>query len=73
MTFDEWRADFLIMIGYQKEAIMIDLHLGYKKMINKGYDKYKDFADGQLILARNHLYTKINEIEKRLENGYSGT
>lgn len=72
MTFDEWRADFLIMLEYQNETLAIDIHLMYLKMINRGYEKYKDFTPNQLLLIRNNLHGKINQIGNKL-NGYSGT
>lgn len=72
MTFDEFRADFLIMLEYQNETLSIDLHLGYLKMMNRGYDKYKDFTPNQLLLIRNNLHGKINKIGNNL-NGYIGT
>jgi len=71
MNFDEFKADFLIMLEYQNETLSIDLHLNYLKMINRGYDKYKDFTPNQLLLIRNNLHGKINQIGKRI-NGYSG-
>lgn len=68
MTYDEWRADFLIMLEYHRETIDIDIHIWYKRNLNRGFDKYKDLTINQLILVRNHLHNKIHNIGLKLGN-----
>lgn len=71
MNFDEWKAEFIIMLDYHSETLSIDIDLWYRKYLGKGIEKYKQFTDSQLILIRNNLHSKINKISKRL--GYNRT
>lgn len=72
MTFDEWRADFLIMLEYQDETLQIDLELNWRWMFNRGHPKFQDFTKNQLLLVRNNLHGRINQIGKKL-NEHSRT